>query len=370
MLINVRFDPSVHRAPAGFKAVVNSVVHFFEAQFSSPVTVNIRVGYGEVAGHTLSHSPGLLGQSLYYLDAFNYLQVQTSLVGRASSADDLAAAAALPLSSPVGGDIWLSQAQAKALGLIADTGGLDGYIGFATGSKFDFNERNGIAKGKYDFFGEVAHEISEVMGRFLLVGAPVGSTPNGYSLLDLYHFSSAINSDFSGRQPGYFSIDGGLSALDNFNTNPRGDFGDWANSAGADPFRAFLPAGVVTRVSSTDLRELDILGWDRTSSVLGLTTSARPQTLTASRSLNGGSAHSAFLFNGGFEDWSEKAASKQMHSGAGAAPHGHAQAHPHLTGAASHGHAVTTDPFVGLGSASVIEHHALGWGHPADLLIA
>jgi hypothetical protein len=81
--------------------------------------------------------------------------------------------------------------------------------------------------------------------------------------LDLFHFSSAGNRDFSGTRPGYFSINDGLTSLGRFNANPSGDFGDWADSAGNNAFRAFTPPGVLNAISAADLREMDILGWGR-----------------------------------------------------------------------------------------------------------
>jgi hypothetical protein len=263
-VINVTYDRSVNSAPAAFKSVVSSVVHFFESKFSDPVTINIDVGYGEVDGHPLS--AGALGQSLYVLNSYTYSQIRTALVTDATTADDLTAIASLSTVSPVAGNYWVSQAEAKALGLLGNTTNLDGYVGFAAGNKFDCNLTNGVTAGLYDFYGVVAHEISEIMGRELLVGATVGSVPHGYTLLDLFHYSSAGHRDFVGTQPGYFSINSGVTNLDNFNTSPSGDFGDWATSAGRDAFRAFSAPGVINAVSATDLRELDILGWDPTTS--------------------------------------------------------------------------------------------------------
>jgi len=235
--IKVVYDRSVSAAPAGFKATVNAVVHFFETHFTAPVTISIGVGYGEVDHRPLG--PGNLGQSSYNLYSYDYSDITAALAAHATTSADHAALASLPVLSPVDGSFWLSQAQAKALGLLGDTGGVDGSIGFAAASNFTFNRSLGVKAGSYDFFGAVAHEISEVMGRFLLVGSTTDGTPNSYSLLDLFHFSSAGNRDFSGTQPGYFSINNGLTSLGRFNSNPNGDFGDWAGSVGNNAFRAF-----------------------------------------------------------------------------------------------------------------------------------
>src|SRR5207249_10356068 len=44
LVINVSYDGSVNKAPAGFKTVVGQVVQYFQSHFSDPVTVNIDVG--------------------------------------------------------------------------------------------------------------------------------------------------------------------------------------------------------------------------------------------------------------------------------------------------------------------------------------
>ena len=259
-VINVSYDASVANAPAAFKSAIQSVVQFYESRFTDPVTINIAVGYQEVGGSSLDS--GALGESLSFLSNYSYSQVKNALTQDAKSSDDTASAATLPLLSPVAGDYWLSTAEAKALGLAAASASLDGYIGFASGNLFDFNTSDGITAGKYDFFGAAAHEFSEVMGRMLLVGEPLGGSAHAYDALDLFHYSAPGLRDFVGTTPGYFSFDAGVSNLNDFNTNPNGDFGDWAASAGPDSYLAFISSGVVNPVTTNDLRAVDVTGWD------------------------------------------------------------------------------------------------------------
>jgi hypothetical protein len=106
----------------------------------------------------------------------------------------------------------------------------------------------------------VVHEFSESW-RILLVGATVGSSANSYDPLDLFHYSAAGVRTFSGSNPGYFSIDGGSTSLNTFNTVAGGDAGDWAGVT-VDAFNAFSTPGVVLPVSHTDLTTLGVIGWD------------------------------------------------------------------------------------------------------------
>jgi len=111
---------------------------------------------------------------------------------------------------------------------------------------------------KYDFIGVVEHEISEVLGRFLLVAGTIGNMSNSYGPLDLFHYSSPGVRDFVGTQAGYFSINGGNTNLDNFNTNQNGDFGDWAVTAGNDAFLAFSNPGSASG-TAVDSRGFDFI---------------------------------------------------------------------------------------------------------------
>ena len=263
-VINVTYDASVASAPAAFKTVVNAVVQYFESQFTDPITINISVGYGEAGGNALG---GALGMSLTYLTNTTYSVLRSALAADAKTADDTSALNALSSADPTHtNSYWLATAEAKALGLATPSVPADGFIGFSNAANiFDFDNSNGVTANKYDFFGVVAHELSEAMGRFLLVGSPIGSGP-GYDALDLMHYSAAGVRDLVGGTQGYASINGGTTKLYDFNTNPNGDFGDWAASAGSNSFLAFANSGVTLPVTTSDLKLMDAIGWDAAQS--------------------------------------------------------------------------------------------------------
>jgi len=259
LIFNITYDSSVNSAPAAFKTTIAAVVQFLQSHFSNPITINIDVGYGEIANQPMG--PGALGESETYLNSYSYAQIKSALASHATSADDASAVNSLPANSPVNGTYWVATAESKVLGLMGASGALDGFAGFSGSPNiFDYDESNGISPGQYDFFAVVAHEFTEIMGRMLFVGNS-GPTSNSYSVMDLFHYSGPGGRDFVGTQAGYFSPDGGNTNLDNFNTNPNGDFGDWAGSAGNDSFLAFSPSGVVNAVTQADLRVMDVLGY-------------------------------------------------------------------------------------------------------------
>ena len=256
LIINVNYDASVANAPAAFKTDVADAVQYFESQFTNPITININVGYGEVDG--LSLGSGALGESMFYIDPFNYSQVKNALVADATSANDMSSIATLPSSDPTnGGTFYLSSANAKALGLISGSY-TDGYVGFSSTLPFDYNNSDGVTAGQYDFMGTVMHEISEVLGR---------TTDDGqsgqYTALDLFRYSApGVRNLGSGTTAGYFSVNGGQTNLGAFNTNSGGDYGDWANSVGNDSARAFASSGAVDPFSATDLTAMDAIGYN------------------------------------------------------------------------------------------------------------
>jgi hypothetical protein len=259
MKFNLTYGPDIASAPDGFKATVEAVAAFFESTFTDPVTINVKVERGL--------SGGLLGHSDYTLTGpYTFAQITTALAHGPQSGSDAIAVASLPAVDPIAGDhaYYMTPAQAKALGLMGASDALDGTVQFANNPPFDYDRSDGISPGSYDFYGSVAHEFSEVMGRELnAIGneAQTGA-PHGYYPFDLFKYSAAGVRSFVGTEHGYFSPDGGVTNLDNFNADSDDDFGDWAASAGNDAFRAFSDYGVVNAVTATDIVVMDVIGWD------------------------------------------------------------------------------------------------------------
>jgi hypothetical protein len=261
---NLTFDASVSSAPAGFQADVEAVAQYFEGRFLDPVTINLTISYGPLPPTALG---GLvLGQSQNSgVSSFSYDQIRAAL-----AASGLAAT--LPAADPISGNhtYLLDTAQQKALGLLAGNNpASDGTVTFQSApNTFDFNRSDGITANLYDFQGTVAHKFSEIMGRTMYVGTTQGSFTNSYTILDLYDYSAGPPPvrDLT-TPPGYFSINGGVTNLNNFNNSGSGDFADWAPTAGNDSFLNNSNPGVVNAVTPVDLQELGVLGWGGMSAV-------------------------------------------------------------------------------------------------------
>jgi VCBS repeat-containing protein len=284
MPFNVSFDSSVNAVQ---QAAVQVVVDFFNAHFTDPVTIDLNVSFGNIGG---------LGASFYPLLTHTFSDIATALANDSTSADDAIAVASLPGADPVTGtNIWtMTSAEQMALGLIPDNGTTsDGSVRFSDTFTFDYDRTDGITGGAFDFFGIVAHEFTEVMGRELNAAGNLVAFGPGVHPLDLFKFSAPGAREFVGTNAGYFSIDGGTTNLNNFNTFTNGDFGDWSASAGNDSFLAFSPSGVVNFVSLTDLRVMDVIGWqvaETAPAVAALTATVGEDGPTFSQSLLAGTS--------------------------------------------------------------------------------
>jgi hypothetical protein len=119
LTIDLVFDSSVANAPAGFKPTADAVAAYLESQFATPITITIDVGYGEVDGTRLGS--GDLGESESTGIDVSYQEVRSALLARTATADEIAAAASLPVNDPASGldpyGYYVTYAEAEALGL-------------------------------------------------------------------------------------------------------------------------------------------------------------------------------------------------------------------------------------------------------------
>jgi hypothetical protein len=266
MQINVTWDTSVLTASAAtqIESAVDYVVNLFDSLFTNPITINIDVGWGEVAGQSLVSNA--LGESITNTTNYNYSQIRNALTNTANDSGDpsqLAAASSLPATNPTNSNTFtIADAEAKALGLMPSGGtAVDGYVGFGSGVNWSFSPTATPTLSQYYFIGVAEHEISEVMGRFSDVGT------GAYSLMDLFRYSAPetrdlANSRHGGGTTAYFSIDGGTSNLGTWNNVSRnGDLGDWAGST-HDAFNAATGPGVINNLSTNDTTLMNVLGYD------------------------------------------------------------------------------------------------------------
>jgi hypothetical protein len=258
---NLSLDPSVGGAPAGFVTDFNSVVQFYQTQYTDPITINLHVGWGEINGNPLA--PGNLGQSSTNQQGFyTYNQVRTALINDASSPSDTAAINSLPGADPFGcgACFVMSNAEAKALGLLAgNAAGIDGWVGFNSSATYTFDPVNRAVPGAFDFYGLASHEITEIMGRYGL--SQNGAASGRYSPIDLFRYLGIGTRDFTPANGSYFSIDGGVTNINTFNGTGGGDLSDWAG-IGPDSYNHSLNTNTLETISAGDLTLMDVIGYD------------------------------------------------------------------------------------------------------------
>lgn len=158
----------------------------------------------------------------------------------------------------------LTRSQAKALGLRADDGEIDGTFTFGGGQQWTYDPNNRAAAGKSDFIGVALHEYSEIMGRNSIMGDTLGGGIPLYVEYDLFHYTGPGARGLNKGPGRSFSIDNGTTLLKAFNdeTANKGDNQDWADGDPTDAFNAFGPPAQQADMTAVDLRVMDILGFD------------------------------------------------------------------------------------------------------------
>ncbi len=267
LTIKINYESSVtSQANASvIEAAFSAVANQFEAALQPNIVVNINVGWNTVGGQALPS--GTIGSSrVNFIDGYSLDALREALVrAHAVNPQDTtlgSVLASFPTVDPTHLDtFFFTTAQARAVGYLPpQSGAIDGGIGFKSTVTWDFNQIGGISTGAYDFQGVAAHEIGEVLGRLTgLKGRPIDA-----SLLDLLRYSASGVHSFSGSQAAYFSIDGGVTNLGNFNYSGSGDRSDWAKST-TDAQTAYFSTGRAYAISESDWTQLLALGWGNTN---------------------------------------------------------------------------------------------------------
>jgi hypothetical protein len=226
----------------------------------------------------------------------------------ASGNNDTAVTAVLDGSQTASQVLYANTAVVKALGGVVNYApGVtrDGNVTFSSTFAFDFDPRDGVDAGSFDFIGVAIHEIGHALGFvsgvdfFDYFGYPNGpgrgalgydlNDTSIFSALDMFRYSAPDTLDFRTGGTKYFSIDGGATALFG-NTFATGQFnGDgrqashWKDTPGClvgngimDPTFCFGQTGFVTGL---DLAAFDAMGWNLKVDALTYRTTSTRQIL-------------------------------------------------------------------------------------------
>lgn len=185
--------------------------------------------------------------------------------------------------------LWQNSAVVKAVGgTLSSPSTRDGNVTFSSTFAFDFDARDGITAGTFDFLGVAIHEIGHALGFVSGVDTfDYFSGPNGpaagalgydindtsiFSALDMFRYSAPGQIDLRVGGTKYFSIDGGQTALlgnqmstGSFNGDGR-QASHWKDTPACqtgngimDPTFCF---GQMGNVTGLDLAAYDAIGWN------------------------------------------------------------------------------------------------------------
>ena len=200
LTINLVYDANALAAPQSFRDGVQAATNALEAQIFDPITVNVGVGYGEYGLGSGQYIPLAGGESLGGTPGgitVSYPALRAALLTNETTATGLSAVTLLPNTPSLGGrtSFTISTALAKAFGVLPATApATDGYIGIPA----DFTG-NTLVGGAF---------VEEVHALGLGIGA---------SDLSLFSYTSpGVNNIAAVFPPAYFSLDGGVTNLGNY----------------------------------------------------------------------------------------------------------------------------------------------------------
>jgi len=276
LVIHPTFDSSITGNPnaAAIEAMINRVISFHESLFSDPITVQIRFRYSTTTPEG-GHIPmGTLAQTDFVLYPIPWSTYIGALRADARSSNDGQANATLP-GTALSTNIRPSSAGGRAVGLdtppamfadgtVGQGGPYDGIVTLNSAAPYQFSRPPN--PGNFDAQRTTEHEVDEVIG----LGSRLGGNGNDLRPQDLFSWSSPGNRNISTSGTRYFSINGGVNNIVNFNQDPDGDFGDWFSEQcpQTHPYvqNAFGCTGQYSDISATSPEgiNLDVVGYDLT----------------------------------------------------------------------------------------------------------
>ena len=268
LTIQPTFDSSITGNPNAtqIQDTINRAISIYEALFTDPITIQIRFRYATSSptGNTLdAFVEGLT--VVYDIDGSTWINALRA--DAKSSNDNIAMASvgstgftSLVETSANGRALGQNSPPAmNADGTISVGGPYDGIVTLNSATSFQFN-RPTVAD-RFDAQRSIEKGIGSIMG---LVYSLTDFTP-----IDIFSWSAPHhrNSNYTAT-PRYFSINGGVTNIVNFNNSLNGTYADWQSGTcpQAHPYvqNAVPCAGQFSDVSATSPEgiSLDVIGYD------------------------------------------------------------------------------------------------------------
>ncbi len=274
LIIHPTFDSSITSNPnaAAIEAMISRAISFHESLFADPIIIQIRFRYSTTApdGTPLSmRTLALTNILLYPIPWSSYI---SALRADATTSNDTQANASLP-GTALSGNIRPSSAGGRAVGMntppamfangsVGQGGPYDAIVTLSSSAPYQFNRPPGASS--FDAQRAIEHEVDEAIG----LGSRLGGNGNDLRPQDLFSWSSPHNRNISTSGSRYFSINGGVTNMVNFNQNPDADLGDWFSEQcpQTHPYvqNAFACRGQSSDISATSPEgiDLDVIGYN------------------------------------------------------------------------------------------------------------
>jgi len=277
LVIDPIFDPSITSSSnaSEIEGAIDSAINTIDGLYSNVVTVPVTFTYDPAAsGNLLSTT-----QTYYAVPYSTYVSLlNADSVANPQNTVLTTALAYLSKGNNANGAAPMAVA-GNQLNMLRGTAAspANAVININSIQPFDFSQP--ASSNGFDAIGGIEHELDEVLG-----GGGAGSTLNAcsegnsffcgkYGPLDLYRYSApSTPSDSITAASSYFSIDGGVTDIVDFNQTSEGDFADFApNCGGGSPsgpgqliqnaFNCMGPDEPYTSLSPEFTME-EAIGWD------------------------------------------------------------------------------------------------------------
>ncbi|SRR6266540_454289 len=277
LIIHATFDSSITGNPnaAAIEAMINRAIAIYESLFSDPITIQILFRYSTTAPDGTPLGQGTVSQSDYVVYGVPWSAFISALRTDARTSNDGVANASLP-GGALSANIKPASANGRAVGLytppamfangsVGEGGPYDGIVTLNSGRLFQFTRPP--SDSRFDAQRATEHEMDEVIA----LGSRLNASGNDLRPQDLFSWSSAGVRNLTSSGTRYFSINGGVSNIINFNQNSNGDFGDWLSEACPQTYpyvqNAFACTGQYSDVTATSPEgiNLDVIGYDLTN---------------------------------------------------------------------------------------------------------
>ncbi|MDB5475841.1 MAG: alkaline metalloproteinase [Phenylobacterium sp.] len=237
---------------AAYRSAIVTAENELQSHFTNPLTISVNFVLGPLSATAAA-------QNQFSLNTVSYATLAAALRSHAVTSDDVLAVNGLPASDPSNGvGFSIPVSMARMLGLAPQTNSLDVTVTLNSNLNWSFGQ---------DAVGAIEHEITE--GGFGRIGS-LGIQSTKWQPMDLFRFTAAGVRDYTGGSDGiatFFGLDQFHildrqfhNSIDANGVDDGSDLSDWSNIRG-DSFGPGGPNSPGT-LSATDLRVLDILGWN------------------------------------------------------------------------------------------------------------